>query len=49
MKEKLFKINSMNVLLIAEISLCINIILGICLLSPNIVYLIHKKWFEWKK
>ena len=23
-------------------------ILQICLFSPNIVYWIHKQWFEWK-
>lgn len=30
------------------IYLSITIILMFCLLSPNIVYLIHKKWFIWK-
>ncbi len=27
----------------------VNIILIICLFSPNIVYFIHKQWFNWKK
>lgn len=30
-------------------SLIANIILAICLLSPNIVYLIHRKFFNWKE
>ena len=33
---------------IALISLSANTILLFCLFSPNIVYLIHKKWFNWK-
>ena len=28
--------------------LILNVILLFCLLSPNIVYLLHKKWFTWK-
>ncbi len=31
------------------ISMIFNSIFLFCLLSPNIVYLIHKKWFMWKK
>lgn len=31
------------------VSLIVNITLLTCLLSPNIVYLIHNKWFDWKK
>jgi hypothetical protein len=30
-------------------SLGFNAFLLFCLLSPNIVYWIHKKWFNWKK
>jgi len=30
-------------------SLIINCVLLFCLFSPNIVYFIHKRWFEWKK
>ena len=30
------------------ISLIFNIILSICLLSPNFCMFIHKKWFTWK-
>lgn len=26
----------------------LNVILSICLFSPNVVYSIHKKWFKWK-
>ena len=29
-------------------SLIFNSILLFCLFSPNIVYIIHKKWFNWK-
>ena len=32
-----------------EYSLLLNSILLFCLLAPNIVYLIHKKHFKWKK
>ena len=31
------------------ISLTANIIILICLFSPNITFLIHKKFFEWKE
>jgi hypothetical protein len=31
-----------------EYSLLLNSILLFCLLAPNIVYLIHKKWFKWR-
>lgn len=30
------------------ISMIINAILLFCLFSPNIVYFLHKKWFNWK-
>jgi hypothetical protein len=30
-------------------SLGLNIILLLTVLSPNLVYLIHKKWFKWRK
>lgn len=38
----------MNYYLIALLSLGANTILLICLLSPNIVFFIHKKFFSWK-
>ena len=34
---------------IALISLSANALLLFCLFSPNIVYLINKRWFEWRK
>jgi len=30
------------------LSLGLNIILLFCLFSPNVVYFIHSKWFNWK-
>lgn len=38
----------MNELTILYISLIVNIVLLICIFSPNIVYFLNKKWFVWK-
>lgn len=41
-------INNIDWYWVSTICLIANIMLCICLLSPNICYWIHKQWFEWK-
>lgn len=45
--SRLFKLK--QIMGILEYSLLVNSILLFCLFSPNIVYLIHKKHFNWKE
>jgi hypothetical protein len=38
-----------NLYTVTLISLGVNIVTLIALFSPNIVMIIHRKWFDWKK